>query len=52
MFQGENFVRKQLFVAEAVSVSEPSAGWLAIAGLLLLASTVRRRSKRARIING
>jgi hypothetical protein len=52
MFQGENFVRAQFFVAEAVRVPEPSAGWLTIAALLLLASTVGTRSKRTRIIGG
>jgi hypothetical protein len=48
MFQGEEFVRAQFFVAQGISVPEPGSGWLAIAGLLLVATVVRMRGRSLR----
>jgi hypothetical protein len=38
MFQGENFVRGQFIVGEAVPVPEPGTAWFFVAGIVLLAA--------------
>lgn len=48
MFDGENYVRAQFFAAQALPVPEPGSGWLAIAGLLLVATAVRMRGRSRR----